>query len=156
MARTNWLPIVRWAGALSLIACLGSAGGFIVLPFLILQIVFQWLKKLYRWLERALYPERVAARLAEAALPSESDWVKFGEGRRRPLSSHLRSALRRSFPNRDWSEIARYSYEERRSRFPGARADVVVYDEAGRSILRGRKPLEGGIAFWLSPEAEGS
>ncbi len=153
MGSPTFARTARWLAAFAFAACLSTAGGFIVLPVLILRMLFLGVRRLGRWLESVLFPDRVAARALVAALPTESHWDDFGSGRRRRLTAAMRSAVKTAFPHREWIDLAQYSYEERPSLFPGARSDVVVYDLQGRTVLRGRKPAEGRIAFWLSPDS---
>ena len=145
------IRFARRAVAVALLADLLRSGGIIVLPFFFVGYLFRAMRNLYRRIERRLFPKRAEARAAEAALPSEPDWLEFGAGNRSPLSRTIRSQLRSNFPSRDSRDFADYSFESRKSHFPGAKQDLVIFDSQGKPTFQGRLTNERRFSFWAAP-----
>ena len=73
----------------------------------------------------------------------------FGEGRRFPLSKELTLDIRRHVAQLSGRDLAGYTVERRRSDYPMAKSDLVVYDPEGKAILDGREMQGGHSSFWL-------
>ena len=48
----------------------------------------------------------------------------------------------------DAASIRGYTFEHLPTEFPGARADLTVFDAPGNLVLRGRDYQTGGPSFW--------
>jgi len=71
----------------------------------------------------------------------------FGLGQRTALTSSLRKDIRRHIANLSGADLTGYTYERRRSDYPQAKSDLVIYDPTGKPVLDGRE-LSGGVSFW--------
>ena len=75
---------------------------------------------------------------------------EFGFGERHPLDPKIRKSINfymNSLTNKD---LEGWTFERRRSEYPGAKSDLVVYNAEGKVVLNGRE-FEGGsnkTAFW--------
>ena len=72
----------------------------------------------------------------------------FGEGQRFPLTKQMTTAIRRDIHHLEKSDLSAYTFERRHSEYPGAKSDVVVYDDQKTAIVSGRETSAGPAAFW--------
>ena len=81
---------------------------------------------------------------------SGQSFEAFGTGQRFPLSKELSHEIRRHIVQLSRMDLAGYTYERRRSEYPQAKSDIVVYDPDGKIVLNGREMQGGGdLSFWL-------
>jgi hypothetical protein len=72
---------------------------------------------------------------------------EFGLGERHLLTKAMSVDLRRHINTLARSDISGFKFERRRSAFPGASSDLVIYDQNEKAILVGRE-MDGGSSFW--------
>jgi hypothetical protein len=73
---------------------------------------------------------------------------EFGEGRRYPLSKTLIHDIRRHVAVLSRVDLGDYTFERRRSEYPQAKSDIIIYDAAGAAVLKGREMSGGESSFW--------
>ena len=72
----------------------------------------------------------------------------FGAGETRPLTKGIQTEVRRHIAVLASADLSAYTFERRRSDYPHARSDLVVYDGAKTAVLDGRELDSGEISFW--------
>ena len=72
----------------------------------------------------------------------------FGEGVRVPLSKELTHEIRRHIVELSRKDLTGFTFERRRSVFPQAKSDIVIYDATGTAVLNGREMQGGDTSFW--------
>lgn len=74
---------------------------------------------------------------------------KFGEGKRFPLTKEMVSALYSHLPALRKVDMKGYVFERRRSIYPGAKSDIVVYNAQEQPVVDGRE-IGGNspFSFW--------
>jgi hypothetical protein len=80
---------------------------------------------------------------------SGQSFEAFGEGQRFPLSKELTTEVRRNIVQLSRKDLTGYTYERRRSEYPQAKSDIVIYDADGKLVLNGREMNGGDTSFWL-------
>lgn len=81
---------------------------------------------------------------------------EFGFGQRHPVSKQIAEGIRFHLDGMAKTDFAEYTFERRRSNYPTAKSDIVVYDPSGISVIRGREFSEGGhsLVFWRDEERQ--
>ena len=72
----------------------------------------------------------------------------FGDGETRVLTKSIEGEVRRHIANLARADLKEYTFERRRSEYPHARSDLVVYNGAKTAVLDGRELDSGEISFW--------
>jgi hypothetical protein len=72
----------------------------------------------------------------------------FGEGQKSPLTKHLTLEIKRHIAELSRKDLVGYTFERRRSEYPQAKSDLVVYNQAGTPVLHGREMSGGEFSFW--------
>ncbi len=74
----------------------------------------------------------------------------FGFGQRHPLTKQITSAIRFHINDLSTADLTHHSFERRRSSYPAAKSDIIIYDPEGTPVVRGREFSEGGhsVVFW--------
>jgi len=65
-----------------------------------------------------------------------------------PLGDKMIVTIMRHFPWWDATVLRDYTYESHHTDYPGAKADLEVFNQAGIQVLLGRKFHSGESAFW--------
>jgi hypothetical protein len=55
--------------------------------------------------------------------------------------------IRRHLESMRNTDFAEYTFERRRSTYPQAKSDLIVYNSTGTPVLHGRE-TDGPLAFW--------
>ena len=69
-------------------------------------------------------------------------------GNRQPLPPHMRRDLLRHLSYLEEENLDVYTFETRRSHYPGVKSDIFVFDGDGRPVIQGRDFYGGPTAFW--------
>jgi hypothetical protein len=72
----------------------------------------------------------------------------FGQGERFPVSKTIVKEVRRHLARFEKVDMSAYTFERRRSDYADAKSDLVIYDENGAPVVRGREFDNGHLSFW--------
>ena len=68
--------------------------------------------------------------------------------RRLPVTEKMVGSIRLHFGELKAASVTGYSFERGPTDFPGARADLKVFDARGSLVLEGRDYLSGQTSYW--------
>jgi hypothetical protein len=94
----------------------------------------------------------VIKRVLGQSLPQLPAWRRDREqvaaGNRHSLPPQMRRDLLRHLSYLEGEDLDPYTFETRRSQYPGVKSDIFVFDGDGRPVIQGRNFHGGPTAFW--------
>ena len=78
----------------------------------------------------------------------------FGSGERFPLTKQMIQKIRRHMSGLEKTDLTAYTFERRHSDYPGAKSDIVIYNDSGQIVLNGREISGGPTSFWSPSQVD--
>jgi len=69
-------------------------------------------------------------------------------GARLPLTKNITNGVRQHMSELTNTDLSHYTFERRHTTYPGARFDLIIYDDMGDRVLTGRETDDGRVIVW--------
>jgi hypothetical protein len=78
---------------------------------------------------------------------------KQASSKRENMNLQVETAIRRNIVDVARQDLSGYTFEKRKTRYPNAKYDLLIFDPNGKAVIEGREFTSRDVSLWLRRES---